>query len=183
MPVIKCSEDIKRFTNIDNYGKLRSYVQFECIKCTKNTIQRSDEFKRRGTLCKQCKIKQNSAKELETKNLELVCAANYLSQIKRRYLKKGLTSNLSSIEVLHLCKDKCNYCGDIESNCKLYKQKYFQYLFKYNGIDRVDSSKGYIRGNVVSCCKKCNLAKSDMRYDEFINHITKIYKNIHNASN
>jgi hypothetical protein len=26
----------------------------------------------------------------------------------------------------------------------------------YNGIDRVDNNKQYIKENLVSCCKKCN---------------------------
>lgn len=34
------------------------------------------------------------------------------------------------------------------------------------GLDRVDSSKGYIEGNVVSCCRMCNLIKSDFLSQE-----------------
>lgn len=182
MPVIKCS-DITRFTKIDNNGRLRSYVSFYCEKCSVKSTQRADEYNRKGKLCKTCKIKINSQKELAEKNLELVCASNLLSQLKRRYLKKGLTSNLSAKEVLDLVKLNCHYCNSEPSNQKIYKQRHFQYTFIYNGLDRIDSKKGYIRGNVVTCCKKCNLAKSDMTYQDFINHIIKIYKNISNASN
>lgn len=39
--------------------------------------------------------------------------------------------------------------------------------FLYNGIDRVDSKKGYVAGNVVTCCRNCNQAKSDKSIDEF----------------
>ncbi len=63
-----------------------------------------------------------------------------------------------------------------------YKQLNFKYNFIYNGIDRIDSSKGYIQGNVVTCCRTCNVAKMDMDYKEFINHITKIYNHIRNAN-
>lgn len=187
MPVIRninlFADSINRFTNIDKNGRLRTYVEFLCLNCNEKTIQRKDEFNRTGQFCKTCKIKNTSAEKLKDKDLELVCSANYLSQIKRRYLKKGLTSNLNKFEVLELVKASCHYCNEKESNTKQYKQRHFKYTFKYNGIDRIDSKKGYIKGNVVTCCKKCNIAKSDMTYKEFIEHIRKIYKNLYNASN
>jgi hypothetical protein len=46
--------------------------------------------------------------------------------------------------------------------------------FRYNGIDRVDSSMGYVAGNVVPCCSTCNRMKLDHSYDDFIAHIKKI---------
>ena len=48
--------------------------------------------------------------------------------------------------------------------------------YKYNGIDRVDNKIGYELDNCVSCCIKCNKAKSYFGQDEFLNHIKKIYK-------
>jgi hypothetical protein len=45
----------------------------------------------------------------------------------------------------------------------------------YNGIDRVDSTKGYFNENVVSCCKVCNRAKSNLSLDEFKEWISKVY--------
>ena len=42
------------------------------------------------------------------------------------------------------------------------------------GLDRVDSSKGYFLGNVVSCCRVCNQAKSDRTQQEFINKCRKV---------
>lgn len=38
----------------------------------------------------------------------------------------------------------------------------------YNGIDRIDNAKGYTIENSVTCCKRCNFAKRNMSYDEFI---------------
>ena len=45
---------------------------------------------------------------------------------------------------------------------------------KVIGIDRIDSSNGYILSNIVPCCEKCNIAKGEMSIDEFREHITKI---------
>ena len=38
-----------------------------------------------------------------------------------------------------------------------------------SALDRMDSSQGYIKGNVTPCCKKCNGLKSDAySYEEFM---------------
>ena len=41
---------------------------------------------------------------------------------------------------------------------------------EYSGIDRVDSGRGYERGNVVPCCIFCNRAKSDYPLNVFIEY-------------
>lgn len=38
----------------------------------------------------------------------------------------------------------------------------------YNGIDRLDSSKGYTLDNCVPSCSSANLAKQSLSHDEFI---------------
>jgi len=39
-----------------------------------------------------------------------------------------------------------------------------------NGIDRVDSSKGYTPDNTVPCCKQCNYAKGVHSQEAFVEH-------------
>lgn len=170
MPIIK--------TQKDKFGRLRSVVFYNCKNCNCETSIRKDEFDRRGDLCKKCKLIENSTAKFKDKDLELVCAAVFKSRLNKRYIKRGLTCNLTTEEVLELVKSKCHYCGDGFSNLLNYNQPYFKYKFYHNGIDRIDSSKGYIKGNVVSCCKTCNISKMDMDYNAYINHIKKIYKNL-----
>lgn len=45
----------------------------------------------------------------------------------------------------------------------------------YNGIDRLDSCKGYTIDNVVSCCSVCNYMKNRLSQENFLNQINKIY--------
>ena len=61
----------------------------------------------------------------------------------------------------------CFYCGVVGTNFKRTERKDGLGSFYYNGLDRVDSRKGYISNNVVSCCKVCNRAKSDMSLYDF----------------
>lgn len=44
------------------------------------------------------------------------------------------------------------------------------------GIDRLDSSKGYIDGNCVPCCHICNQMKNDLTVQDFLSHISKIVR-------
>lgn len=77
----------------------------------------------------------------------------------------------------------CDYCGSPpirEFNLATRRSKYTSELqrregtFIYNGLDRIDSSKGHTISNVVPCCWTCNRMKGDMGYEEFKTHIKKI---------
>lgn len=84
-------------------------------------------------------------------------------QLYKRYKRsaeiRGKSFDLSPQIFTHLTNCKCFYCG------KTPYQK--QGKIKYNGIDRIENEKGYIVGNVVSCCGKCNKAKGTMSFHEF----------------
>ena len=46
----------------------------------------------------------------------------------------------------------------------------------YNGVDRKDNNLGYTIDNCVPCCHRCNSMKSNLSYQNFIQHISNIYK-------
>jgi len=48
--------------------------------------------------------------------------------------------------------------------------------FTYNGLDRIDSTKGHLSDNVVPCCFDCNRAKSNHTLEEFLAHIERMYE-------
>lgn len=50
---------------------------------------------------------------------------------------------------------------------RIKKKRLSDHVLKCNGIDRVDSSKGYTVENSVACCKYCNTAKNTMTESEF----------------
>lgn len=66
---------------------------------------------------------------------------------------------------------ECHYCGAPPAN----RIKTAAYTLYYNGIDRVDNSLGYVPGNVVPCCIRCNTAKSDMTITEFRGWIDRLF--------
>ena len=99
---------------------------------------------------------------------------NY-KRLKKQAKFRGIEFNLSKEQVDALTQDECFYCGDTGSNIgKLYLVSHREKVFKWNGIDRVDNTKGYVTGNVVTCCRYCNAWKSDWTYSEFINRCKRV---------
>lgn len=73
-------------------------------------------------------------------------------------------------ETIHL---PCHYCGSINMNSSLViinkpNGDSFKTPYKYNGVDRMDNTIGYVEDNCVPCCFICNRAKREMGYDEFM---------------
>lgn len=93
----------------------------------------------------------------------------YKSDAKRR----ALSFNLNREEFLQLTQKNCYYCG--QEPFALAMTKTSNGYFKYNGIDRKDSSMGYTIDNCVPCCKFCNVMKMDYPLEEFKQQIARIY--------
>lgn len=81
---------------------------------------------------------------------------------------------LSKIEFREITQRKCYYCRAEPNN----KQTLASGSFVYNGVDRVDSSLGYILANVVSCCKECNTAKSDRDVVEYYEWLVRSFNTL-----
>jgi hypothetical protein len=93
-------------------------------------------------------------------------------QYKRHAKNRGLSWELSFDDVKKIIQQPCFYCGTEKSNHKFTKN--CKEGYDHNGIDRIDSNKGYAVDNVVPCCKVCNYAKSDMNQKAFIGWACKV---------
>jgi len=144
--------------------KMGHEYRCECNFCGREKIYRSVVLSREGFLGCRCNKKDiNHAAKKKV-------FSSYVTNAKSR----RLSFELSFDEVISLCSQNCHYCGDKPSN--LSHGTDILGKFKYNGIDRIDNSKGYIKGNIVTCCKSCNWMKQDMTFDEFKNKINRIFK-------
>ena len=72
-----------------------------------------------------------------------------------------------------MTQENCFYCGNKPN--QTIKAKGHNGDFVYNGIDRIDSSKGYVKGNVVPCCGRCNEAKMAISHKEFLSWVEQVY--------
>ena len=102
-----------------------------------------------------------------------VAAANaVLLAYRRNAAQRSLQWRLSSAQALRLFSRHCYYCGAPPSN--LAKHERMNGIFIYNGIDRLDATRGYVADNVVPCCKTCNAAKLRMSRKEFLDWVWRV---------
>ena len=77
--------------------------------------------------------------------------------------KRGLSWELPIEIFFGLTKKSCTYCSQAPD--------------PVNGVDRVDSSLGYMVENCVPCCGPCNRMKMAMPLSEFIERVKRIFNN------
>ena len=78
---------------------------------------------------------------------------------------KQLEFNLTKGDFMEMVVDQCYYCGIVQEK-------------GFNGVDRLDSSEGYIMSNCVSCCQMCNYIKGSLGPTIFMNRIEHIMTNL-----
>ena len=105
------------------------------------------------------------------------------SHLKRRDKSKGFVDTISFDVFSSLSKSPCKYCGlgyskEIEDRLNESKKqkRLSDHILRCNGIDRVDSSKGYSVENSVPCCKFCNTAKNTMSENDFYKWVKMVYE-------
>ena len=134
-------------------GKKTEYRPYYKVKCTKcghihvKLYNKTNWLNYKG--CQRCMASFDDPKLNRIKNA-------YKSNAKVRNISWELTDS----EFLELVTKSCVYCGHTQ---------------EYNGIDRIDPSKGYTVNNCVPCCGWCNTMKLDHSLEEFLQHITNIY--------
>lgn len=105
--------------------------------------------------------------------------------LRRVYIDDGMKEEekIKLVDFIKLTKQNCFYCGIAPFNVYNWahnnKKASSQYSkdnsdYIYNGLDRIDSSKGHILDNVVPCCKNCNWAKRERSVEEFKSWVLRI---------
>jgi len=95
----------------------------------------------------------------------------YLNTAKRKKLVFSLTQD----EFDKLVTAPCFYCG--REPYRIIRSEDNKFPLALNGLDRMNNTKGYIKGNVVSCCPQCNTMKMDYPVLDFYKSILNISLN------
>lgn len=102
------------------------------------------------------------------------------------YLNRCNTYNvefkLSVDEFYNLTQQNCFYCNIEPLQIKPAWSKNVK-PFIYNGVDRIDSNKGYLKDNSVACCSRCNYAKGDMNVEDYKLWVQRTYKHLFEKNN
>lgn len=145
------------------------HTRWDCkCDCGRETVvERSNLLKAGGIhSCGKCGVEHDMANERA-----------YFRLAKSGAASRGLEFALTFEEYLGLVSQDCTYCGEAPKlrNTAGNPNRSKRYAYIMNGLDRVDSSKGYIRGNVVPCCWTCNERKKAMSVEEFLAWIRRVY--------
>jgi len=95
---------------------------------------------------------------------------------------RDILFELTREEFKNLTSQNCYYCGLETRQYSKWRSDHQNGAYVHNGIDRVDSSRGYIFDNCVPCCRVCNVAKRDMPVDDFYAWIERVYKFSHSKN-
>lgn len=161
---------ILQFEYFKQYKKSRQPF-FKCVcDCNNEFVIGLWALKTKSKILKSCGCSFAEAKRLpgDEACFNRVYQMYYSAATKREYKFK-----LDKIIVRKLTSDNCHYCG-IEPFLEMKSDNNVD-SYKYNGIDRIDNTKGYLEDNVVTCCITCNKAKSTLTYEEFIDWVKRIY--------
>lgn len=159
------------------------HVKMNCLchYCGKEKIMNGATIKRRNSCgCKQRESSEWKHVGPKNKPWQLdsgVSAKNNIEyQYKRSAKKRNLQYELTIEEFNELIIGACVYCGQSKTQTARGQGK-TSGDFLYTGIDRIDSTLGYIKYNCVSCCWNCNDMKKNRNVEDFKRHITMIYNN------
>lgn len=139
-------------------GRLRSGDTRSCGQC-------EYAASRRSTSGKTWKCKNTLPPGQITRNATL---KNY----QRNAKKRGFVWEISSELFNELTRNNCFYCGSPPMNKRHTTGDPAPFI--YNGIDRKDSGRGYTPDNVVSCCKICNRAKSNLPFTDWLVYLDRV---------
>jgi hypothetical protein len=92
-----------------------------------------------------------------------------------RAKNKSKEFSLTKEKFREITKQNCFYCG---AEPQQTARKDREYPYTYNGIDRINNTKGYTDDNIVPCCGVCNKMKLEMSTDEFKEKILTIIKHM-----
>lgn len=141
----------------------RPRLQYRCLcDCGKEFITDSSNIRKGNT--KSCGCYRTERLRQERKPAKEVALGQFVDDYSRRARDQGIPWALSRDELSSLIFSPCHYCGNEgrwyhtsgERGCIV------------NGVDRVDSDRGYRLDNVVPCCSKCNYAKKEYPLSDFL---------------
>ena len=97
-------------------------------------------------------------------------------QYRKSARKRGHKFELTPARFKKLTKSNCYLCGrPPSSQYKHDSSSRSQTPYIFNGVDRLENDKGYVRGNIVACCGHCNMAKGKKSVEAFLLYVYEIY--------
>lgn len=154
-----------RLVKRESNKKVDIFFKVQCIHC--GSIREEELYSNSGwnryPNCPECP------------RMELTYYERRFKEYQQSAKKRNIDWNLTLQEFINIATQKCHYCGEDP----IYQYRIIGNKTEtgdiINGIDRVDSSKGYNINNCVPCCTHCNVMKMHYSEKEFLNKVMQIY--------
>lgn len=169
---------------VEQLPHTEKYYKYKCLCDCGNTVEVKCANLKSGRV-KSCGCLRRVPPNRSTDREDAILKREY-SAIKKRHRKfKSNEDVITYNEFKTIVKSPCYFCGAecsktihdrLWSRKKAYKCS--DITICVNGIDRIDSTKGYTSENCVACCKICNYAKNTMTIEEFKEWIEKVYDHL-----
>jgi len=139
------------------------------------TTLRAGRIKSCGCLRKTSEYRNRLSKRNRKEGL--LSASNKMYYSYRNSAKhRSIEFQLTYEDFLNHILQPCNYCGIDSSITYDVSVLDENRVYKFNGIDRVDNTNGYILENIVPCCTICNSAKMSQSKEDFLNWAQRLIK-------
>lgn len=173
--------NLKVLERLPRTGK---YYEYKCL-CDCGKVVTVKSVNLRSGMVKSCGCRRHRHSYNRLEDREDAIIKRCYSSLKKRHRKFAAAEEMIDYDSFkRLALSSCVYCGTkgsriIPDRLGSGKKTHICSDVKVaiNGIDRLDSSKGYTKDNCVSCCSTCNFAKSTMTVDEFKAWVEKVYCN------
>lgn len=187
---VRVCDDGKRACRNETFN-----FKLKCENCLKN-IRGADnakyaERKEKG-LCTMCGVELEGLTKGIKDNLLQKCEGCYATSRKVEDTRTRENRNFAFEKKVNPLKHFREYADSaarkniqfeltIDSFTEIVTKPCY-YCKKYNedeviGIDRIDSLRGYVKGNVLPACTICNMMKQQLTMKEFADHIKLLYTN------
>jgi hypothetical protein len=164
------------FTVISKTDKRKSNsVLWECLCECGNTFLAAAGALSQNRI-RSCGCNHPNRKEHGISTFNRLCRS-----YRRHAAARNIPFYLTNENIKYISKQNCFYCDAEPSN--VVRAEYNTGDYIYNGIDRVDNTKGYTLDNVVACCAICNSMKSKLPLQKFIEQCRKIADNAERIEN
>ena len=124
-----------------------------------------------------CITNERIAEIDRTKPVNVIGPKKIYKSYKKSAKTRKFEFKLTLEELTSLILENCYYCGSSFKNAQALT---CGRIFRYNGIDRIDNTKGYLPDNVLTCCHNCNTMKNDMTIEDFTIYVYNLIKHSKN---
>lgn len=139
----------------------------EC-DCGNSTRARKSQLESGSKQSCGCKTRELIGNKMRKHAPEESAFLRHIASYKRGANKRGVEFSLTDGEFKSIVSLNCFYCGSAPSIAESYINRSNGFAYTINGIDRLNSNIGYVNGNVVPCCQRCNFSKGKLNSASFI---------------